>query len=53
MRNMKSLHIFWIIVIKREDKFQGSLSEYEKQKDTLGILKVKGQCNPKVTLAFR
>ena len=32
MRNMKSLHIFLIIVIKREEKFQGSLWEYEKTK---------------------
>ena len=35
MRNMKSLHIFLIIVIKREEKFQGSLWEYEKPKVTL------------------
>jgi hypothetical protein len=34
---MKSLHIFRIIVIKREEKFQGSLWGYEKSKDTLGI----------------
>ena len=32
MRNMKSLHIFLIIVIKRKEKFQGSLWEYEKTK---------------------
>ena len=32
MRNMKSLHNFPIIVIKREEKFQGSLWEYEKPK---------------------
>jgi hypothetical protein len=32
MRNMKSLYIFLIILIKREDKFQGSLWEYEKPK---------------------
>ena len=32
---MKSLHIFLIIVIKREKKFQGSLWENEKPKDTL------------------
>ena len=32
MRNIKSLHIFIIIAIKREDKFQGSLWEYEKPK---------------------
>ena len=50
MRNMKSLHIFRIIVIKREEKFQGSLWEYEKPKDTLGMWKAKGHCNPKVTL---
>ena len=35
MRNMKSLHIFLFIVIKREEKFQGSLWEYEKPKVTL------------------
>ena len=35
MRNMKSLHIFLIIVIEREEKFQGSLWEYEKPKVTL------------------
>ena len=35
MRNMKSLHIFLIIVIKREEKIQGSLWEYEKPKVTL------------------
>ena len=35
MRNMKSLHIFLIIVIKREEKFQGLLREYEKPKITL------------------
>ena len=32
MRNMKSLHIFLIIVIKREEKSQGSLWEGEKPK---------------------
>ena len=32
MRNMKSLHIFLIIVIKREEKLQGSLWEYERTK---------------------
>ena len=32
MSNMKSLHIFRIIVIKREEEFQGSLWEYEKPK---------------------
>ena len=35
MRNMKSLHIFQFIVIKREEKFQGSLWENEKRKATL------------------
>ena len=34
MRNMKSLHIFLFIVIKREEKFQGSLWENEKPKAT-------------------
>ena len=29
---MKSLHIFLFIVIKREEKFQGSLWEYENPK---------------------
>ena len=29
MRNMKILHIFLFIVIKREEKFQGSLFENE------------------------
>ena len=32
MRNMKSLHIFLIIAIKTEEKFQGSLWEYENTK---------------------
>ena len=35
MRNMKSLHIFLFIVIKREEKFQGSLWENERPKATL------------------
>ena len=35
MRNMKSLHIFLFIVIKREDKLQGSRWENEKPKSTL------------------
>ena len=52
MWNIKRLHIFRIIVIKREEKFQGSLCEYEKPKDTSGMWKYKGQCNPKVTLEF-
>jgi hypothetical protein len=32
---MKSLHIFLFIVIKREEKFQGSLWENERPKATL------------------
>ena len=32
---MKSLHIFQIVVIKREEKFQGSLWENERPKATL------------------
>ena len=32
MRNMKSLHIFLIIVIKREEKLQESLLEDERSK---------------------
>ena len=35
MRNMKSLHIFQIIVIKGEEKFQESLWENERSKTTL------------------
>ena len=35
MRNMKSRHIFQIIVIKREDKFKESLWEDERSKATL------------------
>ena len=35
MRNMKSFHILLFIVIKREEKFQGSLWENEKSKVTL------------------
>ena len=35
MRNMKTLHIFLFIVIKREDKFQGSLWKNERPKATL------------------
>jgi hypothetical protein len=34
---MKSLHIFLIIVIKREEKFQESLWEDERSKVTFGI----------------
>ena len=35
MRNMKSLHIFRITVIKREEKFQESPWEDERSKATL------------------
>ena len=35
MRNMKSLHIFLFLVIKREEKFQGSLWENERPKANL------------------
>ena len=37
MRNMKSLHIFPTIVIKREEKFQESLWEDGRSKVTFGI----------------
>jgi hypothetical protein len=40
---MKSLHIFLIIVIKREEKFQESLWEDGRSKVTFGIWKAKGQ----------
>ena len=52
MRNMKSLHIFQIIVIKREEKFQESLWEDEKSKATSEYEKPKVRCNPKVILEF-
>ena len=35
MRTIKNLHIFLFILIKREEKFQGSLWENEKPKATL------------------
>ena len=35
MRNMKNLHNFLFIVIKREEKFQESLWENERPKSTL------------------
>ena len=47
---MKSLHIFLFIVNKREDKFQGSISENERPKATLEYEKPRVKCNPKVTL---
>ena len=50
MRNMKSFHIFLFIVIKRKDKFQGSLLENERPKATLEHEKPRVKCNPKVTL---
>ena len=49
---MKSLHIFLIIVIKREEKFQESLWENERSKATLEYGKPRVKCNPKVTLEF-
>lgn len=52
MRNMKSLHIFQIIVIKREEKFQESLWEKERSKDTLEYEKRRVKCNPEVILEF-
>ena len=50
MRNMKSLHIFLIIVIKKEEKFQESLWEDERSKSTLEYEKPRVKCNPKVIL---
>ena len=41
MRNMKSLHIFLFIVVKREEKFQRSLSENERPKATLEYEKTR------------
>ena len=52
MRNMKSLHIFRIIVIKREEKFQESLWENEMPKATLECEKPRVKCNPKVILGI-
>ena len=52
MRNMKSLHIFQIIVIKREEKFQESFWENERPKATLECEKPRVKCNPKVILEF-
>ena len=49
---MKSLHIFLIIVIKREEKFQESLWEDERSKATLEYEKPRVKCNPKVILEF-
>ena len=49
---MKSLRIFRIIVIKREEKFQESLSEDERSKTTLEYEKPRVKCNPKVILEF-
>ena len=49
---MKSLHIFRIIVIKREEKFQESLWEDERSKATLEYEKPRVKCNPKVILEF-
>ena len=47
MSNMKSLHIFLVIVIKREEKFQGSLWENERPKATLEYK------NPRVNVTQR
>ena len=47
MRNMKSLHIFQFIVIKREEKFQESLWENERSKTTLEYEKPRVKCNPR------
>ena len=52
MRNMKSLHIFRIIVIKREEKFQESLWENEGPKATLECENPWVKCNPKFILEF-
>ena len=52
MRNMKSLLIFLFIVIKREEKFQGSLWENERPQTTLEYEKPRVKCNPKVILEF-
>ena len=49
---MKSLHIFQIIVIKREEKFQESLWENERSKATLEYEKPRVKYNPKVILEF-
>ena len=46
MRNMKSLHIFQIIVINREEKFQESLWENERPRATLECEKPRVKCNP-------
>ena len=47
---MKSLHIFRIIVIKREEKFQELVWEDERSKATLEYEKPRVKCNPKVIL---
>ena len=52
MRNMKSLHIFQIIVIKREAKLQESLWEDERPKATLEYENPRVKFNPKVMLEF-
>jgi hypothetical protein len=43
---MKSLHIFRIILIKREEKFQDSLWEDERSKASLEYEKPRVKCNP-------
>ena len=49
---MKGLHIFWIIVIKREEKFQEWLWENERSKSSLEYEKPRVKCNLKVILEF-
>jgi hypothetical protein len=52
MRNMKSLYIFRIILVKREEKFQESLWEDERSKAALEYEKPRVKCNPKLILEF-
>ena len=49
---MKSLHIFLIIVIKREEKFQESLWENESPKATMECETQRVKCNPKDILGI-
>jgi hypothetical protein len=51
MRNMKSLHIFQIIVIKRRE-IPESLWENERPNATLECEKPRVKCNPKVILGI-
>ena len=52
MRNMKILHMFQIIVIKREEKFQESLWENKRPKATLECEKPRVKYNQKVILEY-